>query len=256
MKSKVLIAILAVLSIALLVDLVVSRKTIGEQKETISYHSNQLQQTRIKLDDLTQVHNATVADLDKRNAELLSLTNSYTEVLNTLAKTEKELQQAEGALKTSRDEVAARDSRIAALETQNKELDVKSAELSTAITNLTAQIELTQRKLASAEGDKALLQKELGRLLAEKAELERQMNDLAYLKTQVSRLKAELSIARRMEWIRQGLYANSDKKGASVLMENASTKTPPPSNYNLNVEINSDGSVKVLPSATNAPAAK
>lgn len=255
MKAKVIISILAVVTLGLVIALLTSRKTISHQDEKIVALSNEWQKASIKLDDLTQVHNTTIADLDKRNAEFLSLTNSYTEALATLAKTEGELKQTEDSLKLTKDEVAARDAKITSLENQNKELDAKSAELSTALTNLTTRIEATQQKLASAEGDKAFLQKELSRLMAEKAELERQLNDLAFLKKQVSQLKAELSIARRLEWIRQGLFSPGEQKGANQLMQ----KTPPVAKsnaYDLNVEINSDGSIKVIPPLTNAPATK
>jgi chromosome segregation ATPase len=257
MNTKVIISVLAVVSLGLLVAVIASRKTISDQKDSISYHSNQWQETRIKLDDLTQVHNTTIADLDKRNASLLSLTNSYNEALTTLAKTEKELQQSESTLKVARDELASRDARIVALEAQNKDLDAKSVELNATLAALTTQIDATQRKLAASEGDKALLQKELSRLLTEKAELERQMNDLAFLKAQVSRLKAERSIALRLDWMRRGLYGSGDRNGAAGLMGAGPVKpAEPPANANLNVEINSDGSVKVLPPITNAPASK
>lgn len=255
MKPKVIISILAVVAIGLVIALIASRKTISNQGVAIANLSNEWQKTSIKLDDLQQVHNTTIADLDKRNAEYLSLTNSYTAALDTLAKTEKELKQTEESLKLTKEEVAARDAKISELENQNKELDAKSAELSTALTNLNTQITATQQKLASAEGDKAMLQKELTKLMAEKADLEQKLNDLAFLKRQVSQLKAELSIARRIEWIRQGLFAPGEQKGATALMQ----KTPPPvrtNNYDLNVEIRSDGSVKVIPPLTNAPAAK
>ena len=256
MKPKVIISILAVVALGLIIALFASRKTISQQDTKIVALSNEWQRTSVKLDDLTQVHNTTIADLDKRNAEYLSLTNSYTDALGTLAKTEKELKTTEDSLKLTKEEVAARDAKINDLENQNKELDAKTAELSTALTNLTTKIEATQQKLASAEGDKAFLQKELSRLMAEKAELERQLNDLAFLKKQVSQLKAELSIANRLRWIRDGLFAPGEQKGASQLMN----KTPPPAaksnTYDLNVEIHSDGSTTILPPQTNAPATK
>lgn len=256
MKAKILIAILALVAIGLVVALLATRKTVGEQREAISYHSNQWQKTSIELTEQKSVNENLAKDLDKRNAEYLSLTNIYSEALTTLAKTETELKQTEDSLKLTKEELAARDAKIAALETENKELDSKSAELSSAITALTTQIEDTQKKLASAEGDKDLLQKELTRLMAEKAELERKLTDLKYLKQQVSQLKAELSIAKRLEWIRKGLFSPGDQKGATQLIQ----PTPPPTAgtnaYDLNVEIKSDGSVKVIPPLTNAPAAK
>ena len=108
--------------------------------------------------------------------------------------------------------------------------------------------------LIASEGDKALLQKELTKLMEDKAKLEQQLNDLQFLKKQVALLKAELSISKRLEWIRQGLFAPGEHKGASQLMTPSTPKTPKPDNYDLNVEIKSDGSVKVIPGVTNAPA--
>src|SRR5262249_19212910 len=110
------------------------------------------------------------------------------------------------------------------------------------------------------------LEKELKRLMTEKAELERQFNDLTVLRAQVSRLKEEMNIARRLEWIRQGVFARAEQKGAQQLMQGGAApqtqaKTTKPT-YDLNVEISADGSVKVIPppggrsQATNSPAAK
>ena len=160
-------------------------------------------------------------------------------------------------MKASQTAVAERDSKIAALETQNRELDEKAIDLSAALTNLTTQITDTQRKLDASEGDKAFLEKELKRLMAEKVELERQFNDLAILRAQVSKLKEELSVARRLEWIRKGLFAADEQKGAQKLMNVRNTSQQTTTNaYDLNVEVNSDGSVKVIPGLTNTPAAK
>jgi len=82
-------------------------------------------------------------------------------------------------------------------------------DLNAAITNLNTQILETQRKLTASEGDKAFLEKELKRLMGEKAELERQFNDLKVLRAQVAKLKEELTIARRLDWIRRGLFTSS-----------------------------------------------
>src|SRR5258708_4778215 len=102
MKSKVIVSILGVVALGLIIVLSMSRKTIGEQNNRISALSNQVVETHTKLDDLTQVHNTAIADLDKRNAEFLSLTNSYTEALSTLAKTEKDLKVTEDSLKMTK----------------------------------------------------------------------------------------------------------------------------------------------------------
>ncbi len=147
------------------------------------------------------------------------LTNKYVESLATLAQVSNNLVQTEVALKTSQEETAKRDAKIAGLEAQNQALDKQAVDLSTAITNLTTQIEETKRKLATSEGEKGFLEKELKRLMAEKSELEKQFNDLTVLRAQVSKLKEELSVARRLEWIRQGLFASSEQRGAQKLMQ-------------------------------------
>ena len=87
--------------------------------------------------------------------------------------------------------------------------------------------------------------------MSEKAELEKQFNDLDTLRRQVSKLKEELSIARRLEWIRKGI-GFSDEKGATKLM-NVKPLNEKTNVYDLNVEVNADGSVKTIPPLTNAP---
>ena len=91
------------------------------------------------------------------------------------------------------------------------------ADLNTSITSLESQIDNTKKKLAASEGDRDFLLNELKRLQTEKAELERKFNDLAVLRDQVRKLRDELSIARRLEWIRRGLYGSA--KGAEKLQK-------------------------------------
>jgi chromosome segregation ATPase len=192
-------------------------------------------------------------DLVVRKQALVELTNTYVTVSSNFAETSANLAKSEASLRSSQEELAKRDAKISELETQNQALDKQAVDLSASITNLTLQIADTEHKLAASEGDKAFLQKELKRMMTEKAELERQFNDLTVLRAQVSKLKQELNIARRLEWIRQGLFANSDQKGAQKLMQGmgstpSQAKAARPA-YDLNVEVGSDGSVKVIPPA-------
>ncbi len=251
MKHLVGVIILAAICIGLGVALVSTKKQATKEKEnatyTISTLSNQWVVTSDNLDEQKQVNLTLEKDVAARKAEYAELTNKYSEIAQVLAKTE-------DSLKLTKEEVVKRDAQIADLEKQNADLDKKAVELSVSLTNLTAQIDETQRKLAASEGDKAFLEKELKRLMGEKAELERQFNDLAVLRAQVAKLKEELNIARRLEWIRKGLFAAEEQKGAQLLMQ----RTPPPkpaSSYDLNVEVNADGSVRVIPPLTNAPVA-
>lgn len=91
--------------------------------------------------------------------------------------------------------------------------------------------------------------------MAEKADLEKKFNDLAVVKAQVAKLKEELSIARRLEWLRQGLSIGTEQHGAQQLMQGtaANAQARPATNLDLNVEINADGSVKIIPPLTNRP---
>ena len=261
MKNQLGIIVLILICVGLIVALVVNQKKATslhtEDIMTIITKSNELVKTTADLEDVRKVNTDLNKDLDTRKTEMLGLSNHLTEVAGTLAKTEDVLKAAQEQMTK---EVAQRDARIADLESQNHALDQRAVDLTTAITNLTGQIDDTQKKLAASEGDKAFLQKELQRLMTEKAELERQFNDLKVLRTQVAKLKEELTISRRLEWIRQGLFARDAKKGGQLLME----KTPPPPStdaqpkpgkYDLNVEVNSDGTVKVIPPLTNTPAA-
>src|SRR6478736_1185677 len=254
MKNLIGIIVLAAICVGLGVVLFTNKKRADNQHasdvNTILNHSNQLVKTSRDLEEQRQVNLMLTNDLGTVRAEYSSLTNRYSEVVVTLVKTE-------ATLKMTQEAVAERDQKIATLETQNRELDEKAIDMSAALTNLTSQINETQRKLNASEGDKAFLQKELERLIVEKAELERQFNDLAVLRAQVSKLKEELSVARRLDWIRKGLFAADEQKGAQRLLNN--TRSQPQaaksSAYDLNVEVNADGTVKVIAPPTNAPAA-
>lgn len=253
MKTTIGVIILAVICLGLGVVLFTTKKQATEEKrkdvETISTLSNKWVETDAKLTEQKQVNLTLEKDVETRKQLHAELTNKLTEVTTALLKTE-------DVLKASKEDVVKRDAKIADLEKQNHELDLKAADLSTAITNLTTQIADTRRKLTASEGDKAFLEKELKRLMSEKAELERQFNDLVIVRAQVAKLREELNVARRLEWIRKGLFATDDQKGAARLMTKPATvPAAAPGHVDLNVEVNADGSVKVIPPLTNAPAA-
>jgi chromosome segregation ATPase len=248
------------LAIALVVNQSNATKDRQKAESTIMTQSNGWVEAEGKLDEERKKTGMLTADLADRVKELTTLTNQMVETSNTLANT---LSKTEDSLKASQEEVAKRDAQIADLETQNKQLDDRATDLSNSITNLQGQIDFTQKKLAASEGDKAFLEKELQRLVAEKAELERQFNDLKVLRAQVAKLKEEMNISRRLAWIREGIFARAEQKGAQQLMvksqpafgTNSTAATPParPINYDLNVEVNSDGTVRVIPPTNAAP---
>src|SRR2546421_5767311 len=249
MGMVVLVAICVVLGIALIT---IKKQAADEQHrdvDTIGTLSNKWVQTSATLEEQKQVSAMMEKDLEGQKKAFGELSNNYSQVSGNLSKTE-------ASLKASQEQVARLETKTTELETQNQALDKQASELSTALTNLTTQIAATQKKLSASEGDKAFLEKELNRLMTEKAELEKQFNDLGVLRAQVSKLKEELSIARRIEWIRQGLFASTDEKGAQKLMQGLAApqaKAPPKSNFDINVEINADASVRVIPPHTNRP---
>lgn len=261
MKNRIGVIVLILVCLGLGVALVLSNKQATKQQQldasVNSALSNQMTQTEDKLENQRQVNAELESDRARQKAAYEELSNNLVKVSSTLTQTSAELAKTENALKASQEETAKRDAKIADLEAQNQALDKRAFDLSLAITNLTVQIEETKRKLATSEGEKGFLEGELKRLVAEKAELERQFNDLKVLRAQVAKLKEELTIARRLDWIRRGLFASSDQKGAQGLMRPPASSQPKASstNYNLNVEVSSDGSVKVIPPLTNAPAA-
>jgi chromosome segregation ATPase len=145
--------------------------------------------------------------------------------------------------------MAKREQRINELEGKQSDLTKQMGDLTLNIENLGKQIADTEKKLAAEKGDNEFLLKELKRLQTEKAELERQFNDLSVLRTQVAKLKDELSIARKLEWIRMGIYGSQEKQATAILMNGMDTGKP---NYNLNVELKQDGTAVVVPVSTNS----
>jgi len=266
MKKRIGLIVLVLVCLGLAIALVTVKKQATDQQEKdasrIEHYSNEVASVNDQLERQKQVNANFEKDLENERKAFGDLTNNFSQISGSLLETSNNLVKTEA---TYKQEVAKRDARINELETANQALDQKALDLSNSITNLTLQIVETQRKLATSEGDKVYLEGELKRLMAEKAELERQFNDLTVLRAQVVKLKQELNIARRLQWIREGLFASNEQKGAQKLMQGApapqmQAKAPRPA-YDLNVEVSSDGSVKVIPplkgaSDTNAAPAK
>lgn len=252
MKIKVTVVILALAALGLAIGLIKTNQDATKQ------HSDDL----ASMEQLSNGWSKTSADLASEQQLTMQLRTDVTnrdvhieQLSNDLAQTTETLTQKDAALKAALEEEAKREAKIADLESTNEALDKQALDLKGNINDLEAQIADTQKKLDASEGDKAFLQKELARLTAEKEELEKKFNDLAILRDQVRKLKEELDVSRRLEWIREGIFA--DQKGAQKLMQGtlASNGKPAGTNaYDLNVEVKSDGSVQVIPPITNGPA--
>lgn len=249
MKDKAPIIVLIIVAVGLGVALIVVNNKANDERETaasnINTLSNNWTSVRASLDEQQAVN---------RTLET-NLAAAKTEFSNKLAARDAQLASLQGELaksqanskaqaEASAAEVAQRDKKISELEGQNQELDRQSTDLRGNITNLEGQIEVTKKKLAASEGDRTELIKELKELQAKKDELERRFNDLAVLKAQVKMLKEQLSIARRLDWIRRGIYETLDEKGAQRLIKPV-RPLPPDTNSSLNVELKQNGDIKI-----------
>jgi chromosome segregation ATPase len=203
--------------------------------------SNKVNETEEKLNQQEKVNVLLETNLVDRTQELLKTSNMLVTATATITRVQEEAKVAATAAAA---DIKKRDERINELETQRDDLTKRMTDLNTQISGLEGQIADTQRRLAASEGDREFLLKELKRLQGEKGELEKQFNDLAMLREQVRKLKDELSISRRLDWIRRGLYGSL--KGAERLQKGfAETRPANTNNYDLNVELKQSGDVNV-----------
>jgi predicted nucleic acid-binding Zn-ribbon protein len=256
MNTKIGIVILTVACVGFAVALVVLKRQAEAQQVassiTIQNFSNQIVKASVNIEDLNQANLTLRSDLATNREAVLALSNQLVETANALTNTTLSLQSAQ-------EQVTNLNDRIADLEAQNQALDQRANSLSNTIAALDVEIALTQKKLATTEKNNAFLDGELKRQIAQKAELERKFNDLNVLRAQVRKLRDELFMARRLEWIREGTDPTKQMKGGQLLMQRSPpvTQAAPAAgspSYNLNVEVGSDGSVHVIPPLTNAPA--
>jgi chromosome segregation ATPase len=253
MKIKIVIVILAVVCVGLAVGLFAIKKQGEEQHvadvSSIVDFSNQVFNADIKITELNQVNLTYSNDMVLSQQQAAELSNSLAAAAVTIA-------NSQTVIVSSQNQITNLNSRISDLEAENKVLDQRANDLTNTIAQLSSQIEETRSKLASSENNNTFLQQELQKQMAQKAELEHKFSDLDELRTQVKKIKTDLFVARRLQFMKND---NSQMKGAQLLIQRAAptvraAETP---DYGLNVEVGSDGSVRVIPplgAATNAPA--
>ncbi len=256
MQSKGAIALLVLVALGLGTGLLVRDRKARTEKQTdvskIVQLSNTVVETQSRFEEQRLVNLTLSTNLAGRETDLATFSNR---VVSTSADLARAQTDAKAAAEAAASEMAKRDAKISDLQGQNDDMTKKMSDLNASLSTLEKQITDTQRKLAASEGDREFLLKELKRLQTEKAELERQFNDLAALRDQVRRLRDELSIARRLEWIRQGIYGNQTQKGGEKLMQDAPADLSKITNNTVRIDLKQDGSVKVAP-PTNAPPKK
>lgn len=256
MKSKLAIIILVLVCLGLGVAMIAQKRNteraMTELQEQVNYNSNELVRTSAKLEEQTQVNTKITGDLDNRGGELKTLSNNLAKVIADLEKSDAQAKATAEQLRTAQGELAKKDQKITELEGERAALGKQMDQLTNSITDLEKLIATTEKKLATSQGEKDFLVKELNRLRAEKAELERQFNDIAVLRSQISRLKEDMAISRRLEFIRLGLFGSTAKGGASQLMTPPRKPLASGTNYDLNVELRQGGEARVV-APTNAP---
>ncbi|MBT5925811.1 MAG: hypothetical protein HOH33_04250 [Verrucomicrobia bacterium] len=248
-KITILLGIVCALLLAgLVVRHLQATKVEQAKEEKIKVVESSLNETQEKLSTQTQTNKVLRTQLDTKSEAFDTLKNRYQSITTELEKVQNEVVAVTSEANAAKKTIADQDKRIAELSTERDALTGQMTELNINMESLESHILETQRKLAASEGDREFLLKELKRLQAEKADLERQFNDLAVLRDHIRKLKDELSIARRIEWIRKGIMgAGSTPKGATLLKRGFKRAEPKP-NFDLNVELNQEGGVQVIPS--------
>ena len=248
MRTKLGAVILVVAFAGLLLALFAMKHAAEERfkrdTDAILDFSNQLVTARANLDELGQVNLRLTNELVASHEESLTFSNQFAETSGTLANTRASLQSAQ-------EQITGLNRRIAGLTTQNQVLDQRAAALSTAIAGLNAQIADTQQKLADSETNNVFLETELQRQTVARAELEGKFNNLTVVRAQAKKLKEDLVISRRMQWMRDGTDPSLPSKGGQQLMQRPAPAPVRPPHYDLNVEVSSDGAIRVMPGTTN-----
>jgi hypothetical protein len=257
MKIKVIIAILAAICLALVIATFAVKKHGDDVHATdlisIEDFSNQVVKADEQIKELGQVNLTLSNDLANAQQQLVLTAEQVVSLSNSLVAATSALADTKNSLASSQELVTNLNARISDLEAQNRDLDNQATALSNQLAQLTVQIEQTRNQLAISETNNTYLQSELQKQLAQKAELEHRFNNLAELRAQIRKMKDEMFIARRVQLERAD---NSNRKGATLLMSRGAPPTTPThtvSTYDLNVEVGSDGSVRIIPpiSATN-----
>jgi chromosome segregation ATPase len=250
MKTRLGAVILGVALLGLLIAWFALKRTADERfkrdADAILDFSNQLVTARANLDELGQVNLKLTNALAASHEQSLAFSNQFVETSGALAGTRASLQGAQ-------DQIAGLNQRLAGLTARSQVLDQRAAALAGAIDGLNAQIAETRQKLADSETNNTFLEVELQRQTVARAELEGKFNNLTVVRAQAKKLKEDLVVSRRLQWLREGTDPGLQSKGGQQLMQ----RTPPaplrPPHYDLNVEVSSDGAIRVMPTTTNPP---
>jgi chromosome segregation ATPase len=257
MKDKGPILVLLLVAVGLGVALIVINREASEQAreaaDSLATASNSVVSVKKEIAELQVVNQTLESNLTTTRAEF---SNKIALADANLRTTEADLQKAVAEAKTLTDSnttaMAERDQKISELETRNQALDKEAESLHVAISNLDARIATTEGKLAKSEGDRTFLLSELTTMQAEKLDLEKRFNNIKDVRDQLRKLKTEAAIARRLEWMRKGIYETF--KGDERLI-NGGAGAQPGGSSGATVELKQSGAIKIQtnPPPSNTP---
>jgi len=253
--------------------------TNKSQEETIKSQGNRIEELGVEVTAGEDKVNGLNLDLEKKVSETETLKLQHAQDLGVLEAKLQEVSVARGKIETELkaqvDLVASKAKElerfaveskerakiITTLETKNDNLHREKGSLEVKIATLNTEIDETNKKLDASEGDRSFLEGELLRLQEEKASLVKQMNDIEFLTAQVKRIKNDIAVARRMDWMRKGIGIYAKRKTVGQLHAAATGGGKEESdgekgNENVAVELTTDGRLiingKVIETETTA----
>lgn len=279
MKPKIAIIVLVLALLALAIALFAIKQQDMDQHQTdtkqIVTYSNSLEEAKSQIGELVKVNNDLTNDLSFTRQQLTTAQEHIQQLSNNLMSTEVQLENTTALLAIARNQVTNLNVKVSDLEWQNRTLEQNAAELTNSIAQLNSKIAETEKQLSTETKNRRFLEKELAKQIALRTELENKFNSITEMRAQIRKLRDEKIVNDRIATMKDPTYG---KKGAELLMlqstglnphsdvgpkpnvsssNNPAVKRPGAADYNLNVEVGKDGSVRVIPplnASTNAPA--
>ncbi len=267
MKIKVVIIFLVLALLALAIWLFATKQQSDDlhtkDVSSIVGFSNQLVVASADITELRQVNLELTNDLSLTRSQLAVAHEKIEQLSNSLIGVEVTLENTSALLAIAQNQITNLHVKMTDLEWHNKTLEQNALELTATIAQLNTTIAETEKKLAKETKNRTYLEKELQKQIALRNELESKFNNLTEVRAQIRKLRDEKIMTDRIAVMKDPTVG---KKGAELLMmqsasqvlvsgstqtaTNASATAPKKTtaaDYNLNVEVGNDGSVKVIP---------
>jgi len=246
-KAKVPIIILGLACIGLLLIQhqrgVERRRALELQRQSVEHIfnlSNSLAHASDQLVEQQRTNLVLETNLTVRTEELRRASDELVAVRQTLQQVQTAAKAADERAQEAQEELAKREEKITGLETEKDDLTRRMVELNSSITELETKIADTEQKLAKSEGEREFLLAELKRLEGEKLALERRFDDLAALRAQMRKVRDEVAVSKRLDWIRRGI-SGIDMKGAEKLQKGFFVPVASTTIYSLDVDLTRQG---------------